>query len=109
MLSSDIATDSLAFDGGLTVTLNQKRGGTVTAVTVRVATAGPLNREQRLALGSVGIAGGERYWSMNAADVGNAGVQPGDVIDDGTNRWTVVAASLATLNTRWRCATRQQN
>jgi hypothetical protein len=109
MNSTDIATDSLTFDGGLTVSLIQKRGGTQTTVTIRVATAGPLNREQRLALGSVGLAGGERYWSLNAADVGSAGVQPGDVIDDGTTRWTVIAASLATLNTRWRCATRQQN
>ena len=108
MLTTDIANDSLLFDGGLTVTLNQKRAGTVTPVTVRNATSGPVSVKQREALGNVGVVGTERDWSLNAADVGAAGVQPGDVIDDGTARWTVLSADLATLGARWRCVTRRQ-
>jgi hypothetical protein len=108
MFSTDIAPDALAFDGGASVTLIQKRAGTVTPVTVRSATSGPLTSRQREALGAVGVAGTERQWSLNAADVGSAGVQPGDAIDDGTSRWTVVSAELATLGTRWRCVTRKQ-
>ncbi len=108
MLPADIAADALAFDGGASVTLNQKRAGTVTAVTVRNATSGPLSSGQREALGAVGVVGTERQWSLNAADVGPAGVQPGDAIDDGASRWTVLSADLATLGTRWRCVTRRQ-
>ncbi len=108
MQSTDIAADALAFDGGISVTLNQKRAGTVTPVTVRNATSGPLTSRQLEALGSVGVVGSERQWSLNAADVGSAGVQPGDAIDDGTSRWTVLTAELATLGTRWRCVTRRQ-
>ena len=108
MLATDIAADSLSFDGGLTVTLNQKRAGVVTPVTVRNATASPVGRRQSESLGGVGLVGGERNWSLNAVDVGAAGVQPGDMIDDGTNHWTVLSADLATLGNRWRCVTRQQ-
>jgi hypothetical protein len=108
MQATDIAADALAFDGGASVTLNQKRAGTVTPVTVRNATSGPLTSRPRDALGAVGVVGTERQWSLNAADVGPAGVQPGDAIDDGTTRWTVLSADLATLGTRWRCVTRKQ-
>ena len=108
MFSTDIAADSLAFDGGLSVTLNQKRAGVVTPVSVRNATSGPLTNRQLEALGGVGIVGTERNWSLAASDVGLAGVQPGDVLDDGTNRWTVLSADLATLGNRWRCVTRRQ-
>jgi hypothetical protein len=109
MFATDIAGDSLLFDGGLTVTLSQKRAGTVTPVTVRNATSGPLTTKQREALGNVGLVGTERQWSLNAADVGGAGAVPGDVIDDGTARWTVLSADLATLGARWCCVTRKQN
>ncbi|MGE5192812.1 MAG: hypothetical protein ACM3U2_09935 [Deltaproteobacteria bacterium] len=108
MFSTDIAGDSLVFDGGIAVTLNQKRAGVVTPVTVRSAASGPLTSRQREALGAAGIVGTERQWSLNAADVGSAGVQPGDSIDDGTSRWTVLSAELATLGARWRCVTRKQ-
>jgi hypothetical protein len=108
MLSTDIAGDSLLFDGGITITLNQKRAGTVTPVTVRNATSGPLTIEQRQSLGNVGLVGTERDWSLNASDVGAAGVQPGDFLDDGTARWTILSANLATLGARWRCVTRRQ-
>jgi len=106
--ATDIADDSLAFDGGVDVTLCQKRAGMVTPVAVRNATSGPLQRRTIEALSGVGISGAERQWSLPATDVGPAGVQPGDSIDDGTSRWTVVSADLATLGTRWRCVTRQQ-
>jgi hypothetical protein len=106
--SSDIAADSLAFDEGQPITLNQNRAGTVTPVSVRNATSGPLTNRQIEALGSVGIVGTERNWSLAAGDVGPAGVQPGDVIDDGAHRWTVLSADLATLGSRWRCVTRRQ-
>jgi len=108
MFSTDIAGDSLTFDGGQPVTLNQKRAGTVTPVSVRNATSSPLTTRQIEALGGVGIVGTERNWSLAASDVGSAGVQPGDVLDDGANRWTVVTADLATLGNRWRCVTRRQ-
>ena len=105
---ADIAADSLAFDGGQSVTLNQKRAGTITPVSVRNATSGPLTNRQIEALGEMGIVGTERNWSLVASDVGPAGVQPGDVLDDGANRWTVLSADLATLGNRWRCVTRRQ-
>ena len=108
MLQTDISADSLAFDGGLAVTLNQKRAGTVNSVSVRNATSGPLTNRQIQALGGLGLAGAERNWSLDAADVGPAGVQPGDVIDDGTDRWTVQSADLASLGNRWRCVSRKQ-
>ena len=108
MLQTDISADSLAFDGGLAVTLNQKRAGTVNPVSVRNATSGPLTNRQIQALGGLSLAGAERNWSLDAADVGQAGVQPGDVIDDGTDRWTVQSADLATLGNRWRCVSRKQ-
>jgi len=108
MFPSDISSDSLAFDGGVPVTLNQKRAGTVNLISVRNATNGPLTNRQIQALGSVSLTGTERNWSLDAADVGPDGVQPGDVIDDGSNRWTVATADLATLGSRWRCATRKQ-
>ncbi len=109
MFPSDISTDSLAFDGGSPVTLNQKRAGTVNLVSVRNATNGPLTNRQIQALGGLNLTGTERNWSLDAADVGPAGVQPGDVIDDGANRWTVASADLATLGNRWRCvSTRKQ-
>jgi hypothetical protein len=108
MFPTDIAPDSLGFDGGQTVTLNQKRAGAVTPVSVRNATSGPLSRRQKETIGGFGLIGGERNWSLSAADVGGSGVQPGDVIDDGTNRWTILSADLATLGNRWRCVTRQQ-
>ena len=108
MFQTDIATDSLAFDGGWPVTLNQKRAGTVNLVSVRNATNGPLTNRQIQALGDLGLTGTERNWSLDAADVGPAGVQPGDVIDDGANLWSVVSADLATLGNRWRCVSRKQ-
>jgi len=108
MFSTDIAGDSLSFDVGQSVTLNQKRAGVVTPVSVRNATSGPLTNRQIEALGGVGIVGTERNWSLPAVDVGPAGVQPGDSVDDGTSRWTVVSADLATLGNRWRCVTRKQ-
>ena len=108
MQSTDIAADSLIFDGGISVTLNQKRAGTVTPLAVRNATSGPLTSRQLEALGGVGVVGAGRQWSLNAADVGSAGVQPGDSIADGTSRWTVLSAELATLGTRWSCITRKQ-
>jgi len=108
MLSSDISADSLAFDSGGSVTLLQKRSGTVNTVTVRNATNGPLVNRQIEALGGVGLVGTERNWSLNAADVGAAGVQPGDIIDDGTTRWSVLSAGQATLGNRWRCVARAQ-
>src|SRR6478752_1707197 len=97
MFPSEITPDSLTFDGGLPVTLNQKRSGTVNLISIRNATNGPLTNRQVQALGSVNLTGTERNWSLDAADVGPAGVQPGDVIDDGTSRWTVATADLATL------------
>jgi hypothetical protein len=106
--STDIATDSLAFDGGTIVTLVQKRAGMGNPASVRNATSGPLTNRQLETLGAVGLVGSERNWSLNAADVGPAGVQPGDVIDDGANRWSVLTADLATLGNRWRCVTRLQ-
>jgi len=108
MFPSDISTDSLTFDGGLAVTLNQKRAGTVNLISVRNATNGPLTNRQIQALGGLNLTGTERNWSLDAADVGPSGVQPGDVLDDGTNRWTVASADLATLGNRWRCVTRKQ-
>ena len=107
--STDIAADSLAFDGGTIVTLLQKRAGMVNPVSVHNATNGPLTSRQLETGGAVGVVGSERNWSLNAADVGPAGVQPGDVIDDGaSNHWSVLAADLATLGNRWRCVTRLQ-
>jgi hypothetical protein len=106
--STDIAADSLVFDGGNSVTLLQKRAGTVNPVAVRNATSGPLTNRQLDSPGAPGLIGSERNWSLNAADVGPAGVQPGDVIDDGASRWTVLAADQATLGNRWRCVTRLQ-
>ena len=108
MFPTDISADSLAFDGGLAVTLVQKRSGTINLVSVRNATSGPLTHRQIQALGGLNLAGTERNWSLDAADVGPAGVQPGDVIDDGSNRWTIASADLATLGNRWRCVTRMQ-
>src|SRR5579862_2479820 len=108
MLPTDITNDSLAFDGGAAVTLLQKRAGTLNSVAVRNATSGPLANRQIEALGGVSLSGGERNWSLNAADVGPAGIQPGDVIDDGTNRRTILSADLATLANRWRCVARMQ-
>jgi hypothetical protein len=108
MFSTDIAGDALTFDGGQSVTLNQKRAGVVTPVAVRNATSGPLTNRQIEALGGVGLVGSERNWSLPAVDVGAAGVQSGDFLDDGANRWTVLSADLATLGSRWRCVTRKQ-
>ena len=108
MFPTDIAADALDFDGGVTVTLNQKRAGAVTPVTVNSAISGPLSCRQRESLSGFGLVGTERNWSLNAGDVGSAGVQPGDFIDDGTKRWTILSADLATLGNRWRCVTRQQ-
>ncbi len=108
MFPTDITTDSLAFDGGLPVTLIQKRAGMVNPVSIRNATNGPLTNRQIEALGKVNLTGTERSWSLNTADVGPAGAQPGDIIDDGTSRWTVALAELATLGNRWKCATRKQ-
>ena len=108
MLTSDLAPDPLLFDGGQTVTLLQKRAGTVNTVTVQNATFGPLSTRQVAALGALGLVGTERQWSLNAVDVGPAGVQPGDSLDDGVNRWTILTVSLATLGSRWRCVARMQ-
>ncbi len=108
MFSTDIAADSLTFDGGQSVTLNQKRAGVVTPVAVRNATSGPLTNRQIEALGNVGLVGTERHWSLAAEDVGPAGVQPGDFLNDGANNWTILSADLATLGNRWRCVTRKQ-
>jgi hypothetical protein len=106
--ASDIAADSLAFDGGIAVMLLQKRAGMVNSVSVKNATNGPLTTRQIESSGALGLVGSERNWSLNAADVGPAGVQPGDVIDDGAQRWSIVAADLATLSNRWRCVARLQ-
>lgn len=105
--ATDIASDSLTFDGGLPISLLQKRAGMVNCVTVRNAMQGPLTNRQIEALGA-GLVGAERCWSLAAVDVGPSGVEPGDVIDDGANRWTVLSADLATLRNRWRCVTRRQ-
>jgi hypothetical protein len=107
-LPNDIATDSAHFDSAIPVTLNQKRAGMVNAVSVSSATTGPLTNRQIDALGGLGLIGGERNFSLDALDVGPGGVQPGDVVDDGTNRWTVLSATLATLGARWRCVARMQ-
>ena len=108
MFPADIAGDSLTFDGGQSVTLNQKRAGVVTPVSVRNAMSSPLTNRQIEALGGVGLVGTERNWDLPAGDVGPAGVQPCDVIDDGATRWTILTADLATLGSRWRCVTRRQ-
>ena len=108
MFTRDLQTDFALFDGGQTVSLLQRRAGTADSVTVRNATTGPLVARQFAALGELEITGAERSWSLNAADVGPAGVQPGDLIDDGVSRWLILQASQATLGARWRCITRQQ-
>lgn len=107
-LPNDISTDAATFDGAIPVTLNQRRAGMVNAVSGVGATTGPLTNRQSAALGGLGLVGGERNFSLDASRVGAAGVQPGDVIDDGTNRWTVLSAALATLGARWRCVARLQ-
>lgn len=108
MIPADLVTDPLAFDGGQPVTLLQKRAGGVSALAVRNATSGPVTNRERQALGAVGLVGTERQWSLNAADVGPAGVVPGDCLDDGTSLWTILTADLATLGSRWRCVARRQ-
>ncbi|HEY3966806.1 MAG TPA: hypothetical protein VGM05_19745 [Planctomycetaceae bacterium] len=108
MLPTDLIPDSLVFDGGQPVTLLQKRAGTSCALPIQNATSGPLTYNQVEALGPLGLVGSERNWSLNATDVGPAGVLPGDFLDDGSNRWTILTASLATLGARWRCVARMQ-
>jgi hypothetical protein len=108
MQPSDLLADPLLFDGGQPVTLLQKRAGTVSAVVVRNAISGPLSTRQLSAPGSLGLVGTERNWSLNAADVGPAGVRTGDCLDDGACRWTIVAVSLASFGSRWRCVARLQ-
>jgi hypothetical protein len=108
MLSPDLTSDPLLFDGGQQVTLSQKRAGTMSTALVRNATSGPLTNQQIASLGGLNLLGTERRWSLNAPDVGPAGILPGDALDDGANRWTVLTATLATLNTRWRCIARLQ-
>jgi|SRR5579872_2728916 len=105
---TDIATDSAAFDGAIPVTLNQKRSGMVNAVSVSSATTGPLTNGQIEAAGGLELGGTERNFSLDALDVGPGGVQPGDTLDDGTNRWTILSATLATLGARWKCVARMQ-
>jgi hypothetical protein len=108
MPSPNLTPDPLIFDGGQLVTLFQKRAGTVITVTVRNATSGPLTNQQMASLGGLNLLGTERRWSLNADDVGPSGILPGDSLDDGANRWTILIATLATLSTRWRCIARLQ-
>ncbi|MBS0265645.1 MAG: hypothetical protein JSS02_27180 [Planctomycetes bacterium] len=108
MDSSELAADVLTFDGGRTVTLLQKRAGLIETVTVRGALSSPQSTRQGTSATSLGLVGTTTRWSLNALDVGLAGVSPGDVIDDGTGRWTVLAAVLTGLGSRWRCLTQAQ-
>lgn len=106
--ADDIASDGLIWDGGATVTLIQKRGGGATKLTIRNATNSPLSYSQTMALGGVAMPHGGKSWSLNATDVGSNGVLIGDLIDDGTNTWFVLAVDHRTLSNRWKTATRLQ-
>jgi hypothetical protein len=105
MLTSDLQADGFLFDGGQTVTLLRRRPEGESTVTIRNATSGPVTTRLSEELG---LTVAERSWSLNALDVGSAGVQPGDVVDDGVQRWTMLRVALETMGTRWHCATRRQ-
>jgi hypothetical protein len=104
--TASIAPDILAFDGGLSVVLTQNRGGVAQQPKIRNVIQGPLTNRQINALGGIALTGKERNFSLNSVDVGKYGVEQGDIIDDGTNKWSVLMAELLTLGSRWRCAAR---
>lgn len=108
-LQANIAADCGFFDGVQTVTLIQRRAGTTANRTVNNVTSGALSKRQLQALGGVALTGREKSWSLNVAEVGASGVEPGDTITDAASAINnILTAELATLGTRWKCVAVQR-
>jgi hypothetical protein len=106
-LASDITPDYALFDEGETVTLRQIRPQGVTVVSVENALGGADKTKALAALGGVALFGTEGTWSLDAAQCGELGVVPGDVIVDASgNAWSVLETDPATVETRIICAVR---
>ena len=108
-LSDEIADDFLDFEGEpVPVTVEQIRPTGTVEATVRNATNGPLSRQQLAAMGG-GLVGKLRNWSLNAVDVGSAGIEVGDKLRPASGDvWKVVQSELKTLGTRWACVCQNQ-
>lgn len=106
-LANDIARDFALFDAGETVTLRQIRPAGVTTVTIENALGGAVKTRSVQALGGVSLFGTEGSWSLDAAQVGELGVVPGDVIVDASGRlWSVLETDPATVDARIVCTVR---
>jgi len=105
--ASSIATDLAHLDSMGPVTLRQARANGLAERLCAFALAAPVARAARPHAG-VALVGDEQVWSLDAAEVGPDGVEPGDEIIEASGLvWKVAGAELAALRTRWRCACRR--
>lgn len=106
-LANDIARDFALFDAGETVTLRQIRPQGVAVVTIENALGGATVTRAVEALGGVSLFGTEGSWSLDAEQLGELGIVPGDVIVDSSGRlWSVLETDPATVEARVICKAR---
>lgn len=110
-LATDIAADYTAFDGAEAITFASVVNG---ATTVSLAVASALRRaltKQAPQLSAAGLAlepGDVVFHVPNTLLSGNV-PKPGDLITDAANVvFTILAATKATLGTRWACVCRER-
>lgn len=105
-LATAIADDCDMFDGIQTVTLTQAS----VATSVAEVTKSPLSKRQvEMVGGVVALEGTERSFSLPVANLGGVSPKQGSTITDASSVvWMIVAAELATLDTRWKCACQKQ-
>lgn len=107
-MTLSIAADYTIFDFGETVSLRQIRPEGVTTVSVSNAINGPLTRSQASG-GILAIEGDDRSWSLNATQIGSAGVRVDDTFTDASgNRWRVVSCDLRSGDSRWFVTARKE-
>ncbi|MFN0051076.1 MAG: hypothetical protein ACKV0T_02735 [Planctomycetales bacterium] len=107
MLPSDLTLDSLQLDGAQTVSITLRRPEGRTTITVANALRRALTRDSR-SFDGVQLRGGDTVWHVpQAALPGSVELFPGDTLADGTDTWSIEAATREALGTRWRCECRR--
>lgn len=106
-MNLDVSQDHLSFDNSETVTVTLRRSPPVQLSGV----PGVLRRgfdAKRHAFDGIAVRTGDTIFNLPSAALPGQEIRPGDALTDtaGTT-WQILAASLLTFRTRWRCLCRR--